>query len=163
MVPMDPDEILDRIAHERTRLDEAVSRVDDRWFTQAPAEGAWTAKDQLAHIAAWHRVALGRVTGFAPEDIRDVVRGEYTGDTIDQVNQRFLDRDRDRTLEDVRSEFAASYDELLASVRSLGPEELARPWLPENPARGTFAQMIAANTYEHYEEHILLLQSLASR
>ena len=159
---MNADDLLGRIRYERARLDDALSRVDDRWFTRAPGEGAWTAKDQLAHIAAWHRVALGRLTGFAPEDIGDVVRGEYTSDTIDEVNERFLDRDRDMSLADVRDEFRRSYEEMLTAVEGLSDEELARPWLPENQARGTFAQMIGSNTFDHYEEHIPLLRALAA-
>ena len=159
---MDADALLARIEHQRARLDEALSRVDDRWFTSTPAEGAWTAKDQLAHIAAWHRVALGRLTGFAPEDLRDVVRGEYTSDTIDEVNARFLDRDRDTPLADVSDEFERSYDEMLTAVAGMTEPELSRPWLPEDPGRGTFAQMVASNTFEHYEEHVPLLQALAA-
>ena len=159
---MDTNALLGRIEHERARLDEALSRVHDRWFTRALAGGAWTAKDQLAHIAAWHRVALGRVTGFAPEDLGDVVRGEYTSDTIDLVNDRFLDRDRDTPLTDVRAEFERSYDEVLTAVNGMTEGELAQPWLPEDTGRGTFAQMIASNTFEHYEEHIPLLQALTA-
>ena len=41
--------------------------------------------------------------------------------------------------------------------------QLDRPTFADQPERGTWAKMIAGNTYEHYEEHIPLLHALASQ
>ena len=60
----------------------------------------------------------------------------------------------------MRAEFEDSYNELLAAVEGLSQEQLDDLRLRDQPDRGTFAQMIAGNTYEHYEEHIPLLEAL---
>jgi hypothetical protein len=159
---MERDDLLHRIRQERARLDEAMSRVpDDRVLERD--NGAWTGKDHLAHLATWQRVALARVTGIVPDDIADVVRGEYTEEGIDAINERFYEAGRDRSLKDVRADFTTSYDATCHAVEALDDADLGRDWLPGHPERGTLAQTVAANTSEHYDEHIWVFETLAER
>ena len=65
---MERDDLLQRIRSVRTAVDEAVSRIpDDVMVSPSSGPGGWSAKDQVAHLATWHRVALARITG-ADED-----------------------------------------------------------------------------------------------
>jgi hypothetical protein len=108
-------------------------------------------------------VALARITGVVPDDIADVVRGEYTEEGIDPINERFYEAGRGRSLKDVRSDFITSYDATCDAVERLNDADLGRDWLPGHPERGTLAQTIAANTSEHYVEHIWVFETLADR
>jgi hypothetical protein len=159
---MERDELLHRIRQERARLDEAMSRVPDDRILQRD-NGTWTGKDHLAHLGAWQRVALARVTGVVPDDIADVVRGEYTEEDIDPINERIYLAGRDRPLHDVRSDFASSYDAICQALEGLSNADLGSDWLPGHPERGTLGQTIAGNTSEHYDEHIWVFQTLAAR
>jgi hypothetical protein len=162
MIEMNREELLDKTRDERARLDAAVSRTSDEALLREPSSpDAWSGKDQLAHIAAWHRVALSRITGARPEGIADVADGGYTTETIDEVNERFHRRDRDLSLADVRAEYEDSYVELVAAIEGMSEADLAGHWLAGHPERGTYAEMLGSNTYEHYEEHIPLLEALA--
>jgi len=160
---MDRDELLDRIRSQRARLDEALSRVPDDRLLDRADEGTWTGKDHLAHLATWQRVGLARVAGTEPDDIADVVRGEYTEDMIDAVNDRFHEAGRGRSPDDVRADFASSYDDILRAIEGRTDADLAREWLPGHPERGTLGQTIEANTSEHYPEHLPAFEALASR
>jgi hypothetical protein len=159
---MERDELLRRIEQERARLDEAMARVPDDRFLERD-DGTWTAKDHLAHLVAWHRVALARVTGTEPHDIADVVRGEYTEEGIDAINERFYEEARHRSLQDVRHDFTTSYDAIREGVGGSSDADLAGEWLAGHPERGTLAQTIGANTSEHYPEHIWVFERLAAR
>jgi hypothetical protein len=158
---MDKDEFVHRIRSDRARLDEVLSRIDDDGLMRSPA-GAWTGKDQLAHLSAWHRVALARVLGRREGEMFGWPDGSYEGLDTDQLNERFREQFRDRSLDEIRKEFADSYDELVDAIEARNAADLDSEWLAGQPDRGTLADMVAANTYEHYEEHIPLLHALAA-
>src|SRR2546423_12869649 len=105
---MEREELLNRIRAERVRLDEALAHVPDERLLERDDVDTWTGKDHLAHLAAWQGVALARVTGAMPQDIGDVVRGEYTEETIDAINERLHQRARDMPADDVRFEFTST-------------------------------------------------------
>jgi hypothetical protein len=159
---MERDALLERIRIERARLDEALSKLTDEQLLERD-DGAWTRKDHLAHLATWQRVALARVVGTEPGDIADVVRGEYTEDDIDPINERFFEAARDTPIEDVTLDFSGSYDAICEAVARLSDDDLAREWLAGHPERGTFAQTIEANTSEHYPEHLFAFEAPAGR
>src|SRR2546422_2583885 len=150
---MDKDEFVHRIRSEQARIDEVLSGIDDDGMLRSPA-GAWTGKDQLAHLSAWHRVALARVLGRREGEMFGWPEGSYEGLDTDQLNERFREQFKDRQLEEVRKEYADAYEQLLDAIDARNAADLDRGWLPDHPDRGTLAEMVAANTYEHYEEHI---------
>ena len=158
---MERDDLLRAIHAERGRLDGALARVPDERMADRADEGTWTGKDHLAHLASWQRVAAARATGTAADDVADVVRGEYTEETIDAVNERFHQAGRARPLDEVRAGFASSYDRLWGAIEGMTDEDLAREWLPGHPERGTMRQTIEANTTEHYPDHLRVFESLA--
>ncbi|MFN2543107.1 MAG: DinB family protein [Actinomycetota bacterium] len=157
---MNVDDFLNRIRSERARLDEVLSRIPDDSMTTAP-DGGWSVKDQLAHLAAWQQMALMRLTGGDQDAVLGWTAEETRDKDIDAVNDRVFELNRDRSLEDVRGEFRGSFDQLCAAVERLDDAELTSLWLPGSPDRGTREQMIAANTFEHYEEHLPAFNALA--
>ena len=158
---MDKDEFVHRIRSERARLDEVLSGIDDDGMLRSPG-GAWTGKDQLAHLSAWHRVALARVLGRREGEMFAWPEGSYEGLDTDQLNERFREQFKDRSIEEVRKEYADSYDQLLDAIDARNAADLDREWFSGKPEYGTLAEMIAGNTYEHYDEHIPLLHALAA-
>jgi hypothetical protein len=151
---MDRDEILNRIRSERARLDEVLSRIPDERLLHRVDSNTWTGKDQLAHLAAWHRVALNRFAGNLPSD-------EEMNETLDDFNERLFERDRDMPLGDVRFDFISTYDRLTEAVEGMNDADLDREWDPRDPEHRTFSQEIAANTFEHYLEHLPAFNVLA--
>ena len=162
---MNRQRLLDEIRSARASLDEALTRIaDDRLDTVSERSGQpWSGTEQLAHITAWHRVAIGRLTGATPDEItKRAANGEYAEGTLDDLNERFHERDRDLPAADARVAFEDTYAELVAAVEGMSDADLAAPWLDGHPERGTYAQMIQANTSEHYEEHLPALRALAA-
>jgi hypothetical protein len=156
---MDRDELLERTRTAWAVLNDRVGHVPDERMTSAPGD-AWSGKDQLAHVAMWHRIALARITGADEDALVGWTPEESATKDIDEVNDRIRQLSAEKPLGDVRAEFEDSYNELLAAVEGLSQEQLDDLRLRDQPDRGTFAQMIAGNTYEHYEEHIPLLEAL---
>jgi hypothetical protein len=160
MSTVDRDDLLERTRTGWSVLNDRASHVPEERMTSAP-EGTWSGKDQLAHIAMWHRIALARSTGADEDALVGWTAEESASKDIDEVNDRIRELSTERPLGDVRTEFEDSYMELVAAVEGMSQEQLDSLRIPDAPDRGTYAQMIAGNTFEHYEEHIPLLEALA--
>jgi Protein of unknown function (DUF1706) len=133
---------------------EIVERLDAGWqkFRSAavafPGErmnehldGGWTRKQMLAHITAWHELTNERLAKM-------VATGKSVplNDDEDTINARVARQAVGRTAGEVLKDMELSFNRLRRQVDRLTDEQLAADdaWA---------AQIIAGNTYEHYEEH----------
>ena len=136
-------------------LSEMFALVDEGWRQFRAAAGdfpsermderlsddGWTRKQMLAHIAAWHDLThdrLGKLimTG-KPADLTE---GE------DVINARVARQAVGRTAGEVLQEMEMTFNRLRRQLARLTDEQLAVD-------DGWAAQVIAGNTYGHYEEH----------
>src|SRR5438132_2024934 len=122
---MDRDELLERTRTGWALLTERAGRVPEDRMTSAP-DGGWSGKDQLAHIAMWHRIALARITGADEDALVGWTAEESASKDIDEVNERIRELGAERPLGDVRGELEDSYGELLAAVQRMTQEQLDR-------------------------------------
>jgi hypothetical protein len=144
---MNRSQLLAAIGAGRDRLDAALAALPDEAMVDR-IDDAWTRKDVLAHLEAWERRVV---------DLLDCLRaGAEPGARIetDELNARLHLVDRDRSLEDVRSNERAAYARLLAAVDGATDEELFEgghfAWTDGDP----LADWFRGNTDEHYDEHL---------
>jgi hypothetical protein len=145
--PMNRAMLLDAIAAGRERLDAALGSLPDAAMLDR-VDDQWTRKDVVAHLEAWERRVV---------DLLDSLRaGTEPPERIetDELNARFHARNRDRTLEDVRSGERDAYRRLLAAIDGATDDELFEAghfaWTAGDPLAGWFR----GNTDEHYDEHL---------
>ena len=78
----------------------------------------------------------------------------YTWEVVDKLNEKTFQENRERPLNDVQAEYRQAHQEMLAQVQALSEDDITNPqrfsW---TNGRG-LVPYIAANTYEHYQEHI---------
>ncbi len=110
--------------------------------------GGWSAKATLGHITWWEQVPLHALRGEPGEDI---LPGEEW-DT-DRANAVLFARNQARPLADVLAAFHASYAELLRELEAQPAARLDEP----GPYGASLYEVIAGNTYAHYDEHADLL------
>ena len=144
------------VAADQPTVKEILARMDDGWtafwrhvhalpvelLDDRLGENAWTRKQMLAHIAVWHDLTADRL-----------VKLMLTGRPAD------LDRDTDainaaaarvaigKTAGEVLKDVEATFNRLRRQMLRLSEVQLR---LDDAWA----AHKIAANTYEHYAEHI---------
>ncbi len=151
--------LLELVRTGRLGLEATVAKLDEERLTRPGTVGEWSAKDTLAHIAAWerHLIALLRASrGEAewPEPI-------HGSEDVDRFNARVRAEARDLPLAEVRAEFAEAHEAALREVASLDEGALLEP--------GRFARLegaplwrnVEADTYGHYREHLPALRALA--
>jgi hypothetical protein len=110
--------LLARLAAERARLLEQVIGLDEKTLTGSAVVGDWTAKDLLAHIAAWDRWAL--------QEMQRMLKGEPPDLTTTRDEEAFnaaaVTAWRNRSLDEVLAELRAARASWVAWLEDL-PEE----------------------------------------
>lgn len=105
------------------------------------AEGSWTRKQMLAHVATWHDLTAQRLGRF-------VESGEPAGleDETDVINARAARAAVGRTTGEIVLGMDDSYRRLRREVARLTDTQLIAhdAWA---------AAVVAGNTYDHYAEH----------
>lgn len=139
--------VADRMRVEHARLEALLATIGDEQFVQPGRFGEWSAKDMLAHITFWEQRLIAYVNG-ARESL--VQPDEDEEAAIDRINAGVLAANRDRPLAEVRAAFEHSYHETLALAESLSAEDLADEAL---------YGLLAGDTFEHYREHIAMLEN----
>lgn len=146
-------ELLEKIRLSRQELEDTLSGLTPEQMGRPVLPGGWSAKDALAHIAAWegrmlHLIDLA-VHNQAPEPGELV----FSQEDIDQFNEKTFVQNRDHPLDDVQADFQRSYAQSMQVIAGLPDGELFGPcrhsWLEGQP----LWRIVAANTYWHYPEH----------
>jgi hypothetical protein len=165
--PQTKGELLPKIQAGFESMMAAVAPLDDRAIEEAQIEGDWSVKDNLAHIAAWEDVLVRFQIGGEPfESVVGMAGAKYQDTPFDDINEIFYNRDKGLSVSDVMARLRASHRAVLDALDRLTDAELARPraWLdtPDAPS-GPLSQYIAWNTYEHYAEHLAMIEALAEK
>ena len=104
-------------------------------------EGRWSRKQMLAHVVTWHDLTVERLAGFGesgePQD--------FDGET-DAINARAARAAEGRTTGEILLGLEESYRRLRRSVARLTDGQLS-------VHDGWAAEVIAGNSYGHYDEH----------
>ncbi len=93
----------------------------------APARiGEWSAKDLLAHLAAWRGVEAERLRTGVRDLQPDTAEGDARAATDDEANARIQARRSGWSWEQVAADAEASLDDLEALIRTTSAEALTR-------------------------------------
>jgi hypothetical protein len=110
------------------------SQIVEPAILAAPAPGQ-SCKDILAHLTAWEQ----RMLSIIRATITGAPHPQYESTPI--FNEHVFHANKDRSLEQVQTDFERSYNETLALVQQLTETELAT---------GEVRKLIGYNTYNHY-------------
>jgi uncharacterized protein (TIGR03083 family) len=152
-MPLDgtPNKIdfIDRIRASRSELDEVVRSIDPRLMTAPGACGDWSVKDVLAHIT-WHEQEMFNVVLN-----RALVGSDLWNVSLELRNQTIYEENRDRDLKDVLEDYRVVFESLMEVMGSLTDEDLLEAsHFAEMPSNWKPWEVIASNTYEHYDDHL---------
>jgi Mycothiol maleylpyruvate isomerase N-terminal domain len=150
---MSKQEFLERVRAGRAQLNAAIGGLTEDQLSHEIVAGEWTAKDVLAHLAAWQ--------GEARLAAERVARGEPCGplveESIDEWNRRRVEERRRLPLVDVIQEFNDAYDAVMASLARCpddGGAEGPDWWEPAGPLWWLT---------EHDSEHVAAITAFRER
>jgi hypothetical protein len=156
-------ELRERISDSYAELEHTIEQLDDAQLT-APIDGSWSAKDLLAHIAAWEQVMIHFHVGDRPfEEVTRLANIPYATTQVDQINEALYARDRDLPLAQVLEAFRGSHTELLAMLDQMDEADLFKHYAPAGRGGAPVIQWIIGDSYDHYDEHRATMQQLLTQ
>jgi uncharacterized protein (TIGR03083 family) len=161
--PTTKAELLERIHSSYAALEQTIARLKEDQMTE-PIDGSWSAKDLLAHVAAWQQVMLQFHVGKKPfEEVTRLSDVPYGPTPVDQINEAFYARDKDLPLADVLETFRAGHQQLLATLERMSEADLFRSYTPPGrgpESTGQLIDWVIGDSYEHYDEHRATMERL---
>ena len=142
-------EFLERIRTSRSKLDMVVEKIDPMFMTAPGACGDWSVKDVLAHIA-WHEQEM-----FTVVLNRALIGSALWDVSLELRNRTIYEENRDRDLGDVLADYKAVFESMMEAMNTLTDEDLNDAGrFDKMPSNWKPWEVIASNTYEHYDDHL---------
>lgn len=141
-------ELLDHVRASHAQLEQALTALSPKQMEAEGTIGGWSVKATLGHVTWWEQVPLHALRGEPDEDL--LPDEEWN---TDRANAVLFERNQARPLDDVLAAFHRSYTELLRELEAMPAARMDEV----SPYGGSLLELIAGNTYAHYNEHTNLL------
>ena len=138
------------VKKQRAALEDIIASCDQETLTRAGVAGEWSIKDILAHITWFDREMVGilQAKAFVSSDLWSL--------PPDDRNAAIHEGIKTYAWEKVQKEAAEVYKDLLEGLADLRDDDLHDPAaFPGMPPDWTPWEVMAENTYEHYQEHLV--------
>ena len=152
-LPADPELLHSRIHEEWESLSAEISLLNEPQILRRDP-GEWSVKDILAHIAAWEKfLILNQFLGMPAAEALCVELAVMDRADEDEINAILFERNRDRTLADVQSDWYETHRWLMSEIVKVDEATMAKPVTCFGPIPKPLAFWVAINTFEHYADH----------
>lgn len=145
---MSRDDMIARIRKDRGGFAQLWEGLSDVQMTQLPGpQSDWSVKDLIAHITWWEKHMVERV--------KKLLRQEDSSRStdFDAINARVFADNKDRSLEDVLTEFDGHLEAVESLLRNLTDEQLNDPDYLSFDGEESILGHIIGNTWGHYGDH----------
>jgi hypothetical protein len=154
---MNKEELLEKVKTSRTNLDLALLKISEDRMTSKVLHGEWSVKDLIGHLAFWENRAAALYDmlskGETPAPVQD----------IDKLNAQAVSEMNSVSLEKIRLLETKAYMKILKVIEDASePELFDQHHFPWTQGR-SFQEIIADNTWNHYDEHLLELTAWQKR
>ncbi|MCB0156409.1 MAG: ClbS/DfsB family four-helix bundle protein [Anaerolineae bacterium] len=164
-MPQTKANLLARITPARARLEQAVAHLSEAQLAQPDAETGWAIKDHLAHLAAWEGGMAALLRGQPRWPAMGLANISLAEQDTDALNEAIYAQSRHLSPAEVLVRFHDSHRQLLAALAGLTDEDLHRSYSTYAPdetdedRERSVVWWLVANTYEHYQEHLPLIEA----
>ena len=156
-------ELLESTFTERAKLEQKITGLTPAELEYPGSMGEWSVKDILQHLVDWEqRWIRWYEAGKLGEAVVTPEVG-YNWRQMGQLNEKYRLMHKNRPLDEVVSDFHASYQQILWVIEKIPEEEMLAldvyPWTGKLP----LITWIAGNTCEHYQWAIQMIHPLSIR
>ncbi len=159
------DEVLEQVHAARAEIESIIDELSKEQMTQATDDGGWSIKDHLAHIAEWQRRGLGVIEGRAAWESLGIDRETYRQLDIDGVNQIIYERNKDRPLAEVLTDFRKMQERVILTLEQMNEDDLDRS-IPTDMEEVTYRRIgdiVLGNFSGHDSDHVEDIRLLANQ
>ena len=152
-IPGNKRELMSAIKREWKLLMDVVEKLTDKQML-TPDEGGWSPKDNLAHLSEWMKVLMGIHMDRRPEhEVLGVSEDVTKGWDMEIINPVLLERNRNRSGQEVLDELKQVYGQLMAKLESMTFEDLMKPRHADDPEKRPLLLWVMGDTTDHFAEH----------
>ena len=145
---MDKATLLKTLTETRAAWEAFLAQIDEEQMHKPGAAGKWSVKDVIAHVASGENEIV-------PVLRTHVLAGSVWNLSDDERNEIEYQQNKDRPLNDIVNEERQAYTALLEVVQQLSDEDLNDPHCFKNmPQECRPWQLIAGDSFKHYEDHM---------
>jgi len=148
-------EMIAHIQQSYAAFEAGLAPLNARQMTAPMLPGGWAVKDALAHLTVWQRRALDLIDPVDPPRVPGIPASGIADNQIDEFNGRFYAEHKDQPFPEVLAAFRESYRQLLETVQRLSEADLLKSLGDDTRVW----HIIAANTYDHYPEHLSAIRA----
>ena len=142
-------ELLRDILTQRRQLEKNLAGISAAEKVIPGVCGEWSVKDIMAHLAAWEQLFLGWYQAGLRGAIPAIPAAGFEHE-MHKLNAFIYTQIASHSLEDVETEFAASYQQVLALVQALPEEDLFTPGCYAWTGNHRLVDYVTPNTSNHY-------------
>lgn len=171
MLPTTKTELLERMRVGRAAWDERIARVDPETLTEPSLAGGWSAKDLIAHVAAYERWTAAQLralrTGRPLTNLEQYGTAEppagFDALDLDERNAALYAIARDLPMAEAQAQSAAAFAALVAAVEALDEVTLATTGALDWTGDRTLLEILPEQSYDHYAQHADDVQALVDK
>jgi len=153
-VPGNKSELMSALKREWKRLIDVIAELDEANKTTMPDAGGWSPKDNLAHVTEWMIVLMGYHMDKRPShEVLRVSEDVVKGWDMEVINPILLERNKDRSMEDVMNWAQSVFDDLIQKLESISFDALLKPRHEDDPQKRPLLMWVLGDSTEHFDEH----------
>lgn len=156
-------ELLESNFAERAKLEQKIAGLTTAEMVYPGTMGEWSVKDILQHLVDWEQRWISWYEAGKRGKAVMTPESGYNWRQMGQLNEKYRLKHKDRPLDEVLTDFHASYQQILSVIEKIPEEEMLTlhvyPWTGKHP----LIAWIAGNTCEHYQWAIQMIHPLTIR
>jgi len=153
-VPGSKAELMSAINREWNALMDVVAKLEAANKMTTLDEGGWSPKDNLAHLSEWMNSMMGyHMDKRPPHEVMRIPEEAAKGWDMEVINPILFERNKDRSLEDVKTELKQTYERVLAKLDAMSFEDLMKPRHANDPEKRPLLLWVIGDTSGHFAEH----------
>jgi hypothetical protein len=153
-VPGSKAELMSAINREWNALMDVVAKLEAANKMTTLDEGGWSPKDNLAHLSEWMNSMMGyHMDKRPPHEVMRIPEEAAKGWDMEVINPILFERNKNRSLEDVKTELKQTYERVLAKLDAMSFEDLMKPRHANDPEKRPLLLWVIGDTSDHFAEH----------
>jgi hypothetical protein len=158
-LPRNKAELESRITSSWSQLEQTIDSLTEEQLTEPRDPAGWSAKDHLAHLAAWERSMVYLLQNQPRHEGLGVEESVYLESEEDDINAVIQQASKDLSLGEVLTLLRTTHEQLRELVSAMSDEDLQQTYshfLPDEPGRddgNPILWRISGNTDSHFDAH----------
>ena len=167
-LPQDKAELERRIDSSWASLEGTIGGLSEQQLTEPRDPAGWSAKDHLAHLAAWERSMVYLLQNQPRHEGLGVTESVYLECGEDDINAAIQQASSDLALSEVLALLRTTHEQLRGLVSAMSDEDLHQTYshfLPDEPGRDDgdpILWRISGNTDTHFDSHRRYIETIVA-